>query len=103
MNKNNINFQVHRTKEGTICEIVSGLLVLISLIISLVMLAGNPEGAAAMLIQTVSIGFAIALTGLSSDQFQHPRRFASRTVRHDHPLLPLRISPDGPYVARHHP
>ena len=61
MNKNNINFQVHRTKEGTICEVVSSLLVLISLIISLVMLVGNPEGAVAMLIQTVSIGFAIAL------------------------------------------
>ena len=61
MNKNNINFQVHRTKEGTICEIVSGLLVFISLIISLVMLVRNPEGGAAMLIQTVTIGFAIAL------------------------------------------
>ena len=72
MNKNNINFQVHRTKEGTICEIVSGLLVLISLIISLVMLAGNPEGAAAMLIQTVSVGFAIALTLILT---YHPTNF----------------------------
>jgi hypothetical protein len=61
MNKNNINFQVHRTKEGTICEVVSGLLLLISLILCFIMLSQTPEGAAAMFIQTGTTAIGVVL------------------------------------------
>lgn len=61
MNKNNINFQVNRTKEGTVCEIVCGLLILISLILSFVLLKTTAQGGSAMLIQTCSIAFGVLL------------------------------------------
>ncbi|MBR1448238.1 MAG: hypothetical protein IJ588_05780 [Prevotella sp.] len=61
MNKNNINFQVHRTKEGTICEIISGVLILISLALSLVLINKSHEAGSAMLIQTVVLGLCNAL------------------------------------------
>ena len=61
MNKNNIHFQVHRTKAGTLIELVCGLLVLLSLILSIVLFIKVREAGGAMLIQTGSIGFAVLL------------------------------------------
>ena len=61
MNKNNINFQVNRTKEGTICEIACGLLLILSLILSFVLLSSTAQGGIAMLIQTGSIAFGVLL------------------------------------------
>lgn len=61
MNKNNINFQVHRTTEGTICEAVSGLLLLLSLIFSIIIMYHSKEAGAAMLIQTSAIAFCVVL------------------------------------------
>ena len=61
MNKNNINFQVHRTKESTLIELISGLLVLLSLILSIVLFIKVREAGAGMLLQTGSIGFGVLL------------------------------------------
>jgi len=61
MNKNNINFQVHRTTEGTICEAVSGLLILLSLIFSIIIMYHSKEAGSAMLIQTGIIAFCVVL------------------------------------------
>lgn len=61
MNKNNINFQVNRTKEGTICEIACGLLILLSLILSFTLLPTTAQGGIAMLIQTCSIALGVLL------------------------------------------
>lgn len=61
MNKNNINFQVHRTTEGTICEAVSGLLLLLSLIFSIIIMYHSKEAGSAMLIQTGVIAFCVVL------------------------------------------
>ena len=61
MNKNNINFQVHRTTEGTVCEAVSGLLLLLSLIFSIIIMYHSKEAGAGMLIQTGVIAFCVVL------------------------------------------
>ena len=61
MNNNNINFQVHRTKEGTIIEAICGLLILLSFIISFVVMSGSKQGGAGMLIQTGIMAFVIVL------------------------------------------
>ncbi|MBQ8655985.1 MAG: hypothetical protein IJ527_02865 [Prevotella sp.] len=61
MNKNNINFQVHRTKEGTIFEIVSALLVLMSLALSVILFFKVREAGSAMLIHTGIISFCVLL------------------------------------------
>jgi hypothetical protein len=61
MNKNNINFQVHRTTEGTICEAVSGLLILLSLIFSIIIMYHSKEAGSAMLIQTGIIALSVVL------------------------------------------
>lgn len=61
MNKNNIHFQVRRTKGGTIVEVVSGLLVLISLLLSFLLLSKSPEDGVALLINTLSVGFGVLL------------------------------------------
>lgn len=61
MNKNNINFQAHRTKEGTIIEFICGLLLLLSFIFSFVVMSGSKQGGAGMLIQTGIMAFVIVL------------------------------------------
>lgn len=61
MNNNNINFKVHRTKEGTIIEAICGLLILLSVIFSFVVMSGSKQGGAAMLIQTGIITFVIVV------------------------------------------
>lgn len=61
MNKNNINFQVHRTKESTLIELVCGLLVLLSFILSIVLFIKVREAGVGMLLQTGSIGFGVLL------------------------------------------
>lgn len=61
MNKNNIHFQVRRTKGGTIVEVVSGLLVLISLLLSILLLSKSPEDGVVLLINTLSVGFGVLL------------------------------------------
>lgn len=61
MNKNNIHFQVHRTKEGTLIELISGLLVLLSLILSIVLFIKVREAGGAMFLQTGTLGFAVLL------------------------------------------
>lgn len=61
MNKNNIHFQVRRTKGGTIVEVVSGLLVLISLLLSILLLSKSPEDGVVLLVNTLSVGFGVLL------------------------------------------
>jgi hypothetical protein len=61
MNKNNINFQVHRTTEGTVCEAVCGLLLLLSLIFSMIIMHHSKEAGAGMLIQTGIIALSVVL------------------------------------------
>lgn len=61
MNKNNIHFQVCRTKGGTIVEVVSGLLVLISLLLSFLLLSKSPEDGVVLLVNTLSVGFGVLL------------------------------------------
>jgi len=61
MNNNNINFQVHRTTEGTLCEAISGVLLLLSLIFSIIVMQETRQGGTAMLIQTGICGFCVVL------------------------------------------
>ena len=72
MNKNNINFQVCRTKEGTIAELVCGVLLLMSLILSLILLIKVREAGIAMLIQTGVMGFGVILMLVLA---YHPKTF----------------------------
>lgn len=61
MNKNKIDFKVYRTKEGTIFEVVTGLLVLISIILGIVLLSSNREGGVFVLCESVFLGFLAAM------------------------------------------
>lgn len=61
MNKNNINFQVHRTKESTLVELLCGLLMLISLILSIILFFNVRQAGVGMLVQTGAVGLGVLL------------------------------------------
>lgn len=61
MNKNNINFQVHRTKESTLVELLCGLLMLISLILSIILFFNVRQAGVGMLVQTGTVGLGVLL------------------------------------------
>ena len=61
MNKNNINFQVHRTKESTLVELLCGLLMLISLILSIILFFNVCQAGVGMLVQTGAVGLGVLL------------------------------------------
>ena len=61
MNKNNINFQVHRTKESTLVELLCLLLMLISLILSIILFFNVRQAGVGMLVQTGAVGLGVLL------------------------------------------
>ena len=61
MNKNNINFQVHRTKESTLVELLCLLLMLISLILSIILFFNVCQAGVGMLVQTGAVGLGVLL------------------------------------------
>lgn len=61
MNKNNINFQVYRTKESTLVELLCLLLMLISLILSIILFFNVRQAGVGMLVQTGAVGLGVLL------------------------------------------
>ena len=61
MNKNNINFHVHRTKESTLVELLCLLLMLISLILSIILFFNVRQAGVGMLVQTGAVGLGVLL------------------------------------------
>ena len=62
MNNNNINFRVHRTKAGTICELVCAATMLLSIVLSFVLSFNDKHVAGAMITQALSLGTGVLLT-----------------------------------------
>jgi len=104
MNRNNIHFQVHRTKEGTLIELISGLLVLLSLILSIVLFIKVREAGGAMLLQTGTLGFVVLLMlflAYKPETFNIPDDSPAEFIYCYGQVFTLRSRAHVTHVARH--
>ena len=62
MNNNSINFKVHRTKEGTIFEVTSAVLIALAIALSFVVMNRNPDVGRGMVIQSFIMAGSTALS-----------------------------------------